>query len=221
MKRNNIIMLTSLWLKELLKRPLTWILVLIMICSFSSVASFKNITYIKLLYFLSMMSPIYLIIFNVISIDYIFSISFKDGLFYYLISTPLRTYEVIASKALSVILFSMAFFSPILIFLITQISQSVIDLKLIIVFINSIIFYILLTFFEFYAYFNYKRLSESLQRIIIIITVVIMLFLLIKTNGLEKDIYYLSHSYIYIFILNIILILFLSFKKTKRENIVR
>jgi len=220
MKNKNLIILSKLWLKDLLKRPLTYILTLIFMVAISqgiSKSFFLKPNHIKFFYFCVISIPFLTIILNSVSADYISGLSFKDGLFYYLLSSPLSVKEILISQVIATVSFNII---CLFIFLIsvgnTSLYYILTSPGLFVILANSIIFYIILTLFEFYIYFKYPKIAFYMQRFMLIILIIFWLYSNFVTDGFQKENnFLLKLPYIFVF-LDIIIIYVLKTDKIKR-----
>jgi hypothetical protein len=220
MKNKNLIILSKLWLKDLLKRPLTYILTLIFIVAISQStlkSFFLKPDHLKFFYFCAISIPFLTIILNSISADYISGLAFKDGLFYYLLAAPLSVKEILISQVIATVLFNLICLFIFLIFVgNSSIYYILTSPGLFVIFANSIIFYIILTLFEFYIYFKYPKIAFYMQRFMLIILIIFWLYFNFVTDGFQKENnFLLKLPYIFV-LLDIIIIYVLKTDKIKR-----
>lgn len=222
MRINKVLFLSSLWIKEIFKKPLTWFIFISFIFMIRGVINPSLQSDYHCIYFSSVIIPFIMIISNTMSIDFIFSISLKDGVFYYLASSPLKISEIIISKSLS--LFFTAFLFVLLIFgYIFIINPSFLKFVIINFFlniINSFVLYGVLLSLVFYILFRRNFISSYINRIILISSVFGLMGLIYITDGFKKynDIIGLIPKFIVVFNFLGIVLMFFIFKNTKREK---
>ncbi len=192
MKTDRILFLSFLWIKEVFKKPLTWLLYIFF---FLMMRSFITNLIINLplkyqpVYFSSIIIPFFMIVLNTMSIDFVFNLSLKDGLLYYLLSTPLKISELILSKVIA--LFSTAIIFIFFVILYISIENvSLVKYTFLnswhLVF-NSFLFYFIILSYIFYLMLKKNFISPYINRIILVFSSAVIMYLTFITDGFKKN----------------------------------
>ncbi len=225
MRINKTFFLSSLWIKEIFKKPLTWFIFMFfifMVRGVISVSAQSNYSDYYCIYFSSVIIPFIMIISNTMSIDFVFNISLKDGVFYYLASSPLKISEIIISKALSLFFTAFLFVLVVFgyIFIINHLFLKFVIVNFFFNIINSFVLYGVLLSFIFYILFRRNFISPYINSIILLSSVFGLMGLIYITDGLKKynEIIILIPKFTMVFNFLGIVLMFFIFKNTKREK---